>query len=140
MVGAVRRGGKIVLKVVKGVDRKSLHAFIRDNVSDYAEAIYSDEWAAYNGIADDDRRHKTVKHSKEEWVRGNVHINSVENIRGLFKRSIVGTYHKKNAKHFQAYLEEFEWRFNNPENPWLFRDAVQRLIASGNLENKKLIA
>lgn len=140
VVGAVQREGKIILKVVKGVDRKSLHAFIRDNVSDDAEAIYTDEWAAYNGIADDDRRHETVNHSKEEWVRGDVHTNSVENIWGLFKRSIVGTFHKMSAKHLQAYLEEMEWRFNNRENPWLFRDTVQRLIVSGNVEYKELIA
>ena len=73
-------------------------------------------------------------------MRGDVHTNSIENIWGLFKRSIVGTFHKMSAKHLQAYLEELEWRFNNRDNPWLFRDTMQKLIASGNLEYKELIA
>ena len=50
------------------------------------------------------------------------------------------TYHKLSPKHLQAYLEELEWRFNNRDNPWLFRDTVQRLIASGNVEYKELTA
>ena len=39
-----------------------------------------------------------------------------------------------------AYLDELEWRFNNRENPWLFRDTVRKLIASDKLEYKKLTA
>jgi len=39
-----------------------------------------------------------------------------------------------------AYLDELEWRFNNRDNPWLFRDTVRKLIASDNLEYKRLTA
>jgi hypothetical protein len=41
-------------------------------------------------------------------------------------------------KHLDAYLDEFEWRFNNRKNPYLFRDTILKLIASPNLECKKL--
>jgi hypothetical protein len=34
-----------------------------------------------------------------------------------------------------AYLDEMTWRFNNRKNPFLFRDTVLKLIASGNLES-----
>lgn len=140
VVGAIQREGKIILKVVNGTDRETLHRFIHENVADEAEAIYTDEWAAYKGIADKSARHETVNHSAEEWVRGDVHTNNIENIWSLFKRSVVGTFHKLSAKHLQAYLEELEWRFNNRDNPWLFRDTVQRLIASSNVEYKQLTA
>jgi hypothetical protein len=55
----------------------------------------------------------------------------------LFRRSIVGSYHKVSAKHLDAYLDEFEWRFNTRKNPFLFRDTVLKLIASSSLEYKK---
>ena len=58
----------------------------------------------------------------------------------LFKRSIVGSYHKLSAKHLNAYLDELEWQFNNRKNPYLFRDTLIRLLHSENLEYKELIA
>ena len=38
------------------------------------------------------------------------------------------------------YLDNMTWQFNNRKNPFLFRDTMLRLIASENLEYKKLIA
>jgi transposase-like protein len=53
---------------------------------------------------------------------------------------VVGSYHKVSEKHLDAYLDEFEWRFKNRKNPYLFRDTILKLIASSNLEYKKLTA
>ncbi len=55
-----------------------------------------------------------------------------------FKRSIVGAYHQVSEKHLDRYLDELEFRFNNRDNPYLFRDTLLRLIASDNLEYKEL--
>jgi hypothetical protein len=44
------REGKIALQVVVGRDRETLHEFIKEHISDDAEAIFTDEWAAYRGI------------------------------------------------------------------------------------------
>ena len=90
VVGAVERGGSLRLQVVSSRDRRTLHNFIRNNTAPDTEAIYTDDWPAYRGIADHDTRHETVNHSAEEWVRGDVHTNTVENIWSLFKRSVVG--------------------------------------------------
>ena len=46
---------------------------------------------------------------------GDVHTNSIEGVWSLFKRSIVGTFHKMSAKHMDRYLEELEWRFKTTE-------------------------
>jgi len=67
-----------------------------------------------------------------------VHTNTIENAWSLFKRSIIGAYHQVSVKHLDAYLDEFEFRFNNRKNAFLFRDTIKRLIASPNLEYKKL--
>ena len=138
VVGAVQREGKIALQVVVGRDRETLHAFIRNNISDDAEAIFTDDWVGYHGIGDEDTRHETVNHSIREYVRGDVHTNSIENVWSLFKRSIIGSYHKMSIKHMDAYLDELEWRFNNRDNPWLFRDTILRLLTAESLPYQEL--
>ncbi len=139
VVGATERGGDTRLEVIDGVDRKSLHDFIKSHTAPETEAIYTDNFPAYNGIADENTRHETVNHSADEWVRGDVHTNSVEGVWSLLKRSIMGSYHKVSTKHLDAYLDELEWRFNNRKNEYLFRDTLLKLIKSDNLPYGKLI-
>jgi transposase-like protein len=140
VLGAVERGGRIRLRVEKRADRKTLRKFVDDNVGGWAKNIYTDQWSGYGNMNDFDTKHETVDHSKEEWVRGDVHTNSVEGVWSLFKRSIVGSYHQVSAKHLDAYLDEFEWRFNNRRNPFLFRDTLLKLIESESLPYEKLTA
>jgi transposase-like protein len=139
-VGAAQRDGDIVLEAIKHADRETLHKFIHSHTAPDTKAIYTDDWPAYNGIADKDTRHETVNHSANEWVRGDIHTNSVENIWSLLKRSIVGSYHQVSKKHLDSYLDELEWRFNNRENPYLFRDTLLKLIKSENLPYQDLVA
>jgi transposase-like protein len=140
VVGALQRDGNICLQVVRGRDRETLHGFIRENVSGDVEAIYTDEWEAYRGVADEDTEHETVNHSEKEYARGKVHVNSMENVWSLLKRSIIGSYHQVSAKHLDAYLDELEFRFNNRENPFMFRDAMLKLLLAETLPYAKLIA
>jgi transposase-like protein len=140
VVGAAQRDGKIVLKVAPDRSRATLHKFIGEAVADEAEAIYTDDWVGYHGIADEDTRHETVNHSLKEYVRGDVHTNSIENVWSLLQRSIIDSYHKMSVKHLDAYLDELEWRFNNRENPWLFRDTLTKLLQSANLEYRTLVS
>jgi transposase-like protein len=139
VLGAIERGGDVCLVSEKRADRKTLHAFIKAQVSPQAECIMTDNFPAYEGIADADTRHETVNHSEGEYVRGECHTNGIENVWSLFKRSIVGSFHQVSEKHLDRYLDELEFRFNNRNNPYLFRDTLLRLIASDNLEYKELI-
>jgi transposase-like protein len=139
IAGAIERGGEIRLRLVPNTRKHNLHAFVNDHVAGDTEAIYTDELASYNGIGDGDTRHETVQHSKEEWVRGDVHTNSVESAWSLLKRSIVGSYHHISVKHLPAYLDEMEWRFNRRDNPYLFRDTLLVLLHGDALPYRKLI-
>jgi transposase-like protein len=143
VLGALQRGGDVRLKVEKRATRASkevLHTFVADSTVDETGAIYTDDNSSYEGIADDNTRHKSVNHSKEEWVRGDVHTNGIESVWSLFKRSVVGSYHQVSAKHLDRYIEEFEWRFNQRDNPYLFRDTLARLVMADKMEYRKLIA
>ena len=140
VAGAIQRDGEIRLEHVPDVKRATLHDFIRRNVRDETEAIYTDELASYVGISDDDTRHETVRHSIEEWVVGDVHTNSIEGAWALFKRSLVGAFHKVSVKHLDRYLEEFEWRYNNRDNDHIFVDTLRRIVNTSHLTYEDLVA
>jgi transposase-like protein len=143
VLGALQRGGQIRLKVEKREDKATLQGFIADHVSPNVERIYTDENPAYIGLDDDagDRGiHQTVNHKAKEYVRGDVSTNGIESAFGLFKRAIVGSFHRVSEKHLDRYLDEFEFRFNNRRNPYLFRDTIMRLVQAESLPYEKLTA
>ena len=140
VVGVVQGGGEIVLRVADDRTRKTLHEIVLRQTDPKAKAIFTDEWPAYRGIGDADTRHETVNHSQDEYVRGEVRINSAKNVWSLLKRSIIGAFHHVSVKHLDAYLDELEWRFSNRENPFMFRDTMRELVKAENLEYKELTA
>jgi transposase-like protein len=139
VLGAIERGGEVRIRVGDRPNKATLHAFIHENVADDAEAIHTDAWQAYRGIGDADTRHEFVSHNQGEWLRGIVHTNTVEGVWSLLKRSIVGSYHQLSAKHLPAYLDEISFRFNNRDNPYLFRDTLLRLIEGETLPLEELV-
>jgi transposase-like protein len=104
------------------------------------EAFYTDELRSYIGLADADTRHETCNHEREEWVVGDVHTNGIEGVWSLFKRSIVGAFHKISVKHLDAYLQELEFRYNNRKNQHAFRDVMKRLLSKEALRYQALTA
>lgn len=140
IIGAVERGGRVRLKVSEHVDRAALHAFLRSVIDDETDAIYTDDFTPYDGIATETMRHETVTHSKRQWVQGDVHTQTMEDVWSLFKRSVLGSYHHLSVKHLQAYLDELAFRYNNRENAYLFRDTLLTLIGSESMPYAELIA
>jgi transposase-like protein len=59
--------------------------------------------------------HESVDHSKEEWVRGDVHTNTLEGFFSVFKRGLVGVYQHMSEAHLHRYLAEFDFRRNHRE-------------------------
>jgi len=141
VLGAVERNGR--LRMSAGIDntKASLKGFINANIADNAAHIYTDELPAYKGIVDDeDTTHETVAHGRGEYVRGDVHTNTIEGAFGLFKRGLIGSFHQISRKHLDRYLDEFEFRYNNRRNPYLFRDTLTRLVQADALPYEQLTA
>ena len=139
VAGAIQRNGGIRLERIPDTKRQTLHDFIARTVKDEAEAIYTDELASYLGIATQNTRHETVNHSAEEWAVGDVHTNSIEGVWSLFKRSIIGAFHKVSAKHLDRYLDELEWRFSNRDNDHIFVHTLRRIVNTEHLTYQKLV-
>jgi transposase-like protein len=145
VLGAVQRDGELRLEVRKGPGRESkvsYRGFVKDAVGSDAEMIFTDSdssWGELSSWKVKGTKHRKVDHSKEEWVRGIVHTNTIENVWSLLKRSVVGTYHQLSAKHLPAYLDEMAFRLNNRENPYLFRDTLLRMIDGETLPYAELV-
>ncbi len=137
VLGAIARGGEIRLQTTSAVSRENLHGFIR-TVAPNPERIITDELFQHRGIADGDTTHETVEHGRHEYVRGDIHTNSIESAFGLFKRGMVGSFHQVSRKHLDRYLDEFAFRFNNRKNAYLFRDTLTRMVQGEPLPYGKL--
>jgi transposase-like protein len=142
VIGIRQRGGDLRFFHAEDAKSGTLAKYIQENVSGDVDVIMTDEFVSYpfalNRIGISQTKHQTVAHKAKEYVRGNVHTNTVESAFSLLKRGIMGTWHRISAKHLPAYLDEMTWRFNNRKNPFLFRDTMLKLIHSDNLEYKEL--
>ena len=79
VLGAVERGAQVRMRVARSRDGAAIGSFIADNVDDAVKFVYTDEHAAYKTVPelrDEDTAHERVNHSKDEWVRGEVHTNT----------------------------------------------------------------
>ncbi|MDW3222889.1 MAG: IS1595 family transposase [Paracoccaceae bacterium] len=118
VMGMMERDGDVMLKVVEDQSRGSLLPHIHENIADGTE-IHTDELRSYNKAIPVDRfTHKTVNHSKDEYVGPNGETtNSIENFFGHLKRSLKGTHNNVSPKYLEAYVKEFEYRFNRRTTP-----------------------
>jgi transposase-like protein len=140
VMGAIQRGGPVRLRVAPDRSGTEIRAFAEDVLSPDTEAIYTDDWKVYRGLRDADTRHEHVNHTAKEWVRGDVHSNSIESVWSLFKRSVIGSYHHLSEKHLDVYLDEIEWRYNNRGNPFMFRDTMLALLKAETLPYATLVS
>jgi transposase-like protein len=123
MIGAVSRKGNVVTRVLSRITKKEAHAFINEVVSDKVSLLATDSWSGYDKLGKK-YPHAVVDHSKEEYVVGAVHTNTIEGFWSIFKRGVVGTFHKMSAKYMPLYAAEFQFRYNNRNNPAIFADAI----------------
>ena len=119
VVGAVSRKGNLVARVVENAKASTLQAFIRESVSDRVSLICTDQHRGYTELARK-YKHGTVDHSKDQYVVGTIHTNTIEGFWSILKRGMVGTFHKVSAKYLPLYVAEFEFRYNNRDNADIF--------------------
>jgi hypothetical protein len=83
------------------------------------------------------RQHEFVDHSKFEWVRGDVHTNTLENVFSIFKRGLTGIYQHCESQHLHRYLAEFDFRYNNRAKLGI-NDAERTASAMRGIGGKRL--
>ncbi len=81
--------------------------------------------------------HEAVDHSKFEWIRGDVHTNTLEGFISVLKRGLVGVYQRVDSKHLDRYLAEFDFRQNNREKLGI-NDTERMVLAVRSARGKRL--
>jgi len=124
VVGALKRKGNVVAKVVKNVKRDTLENFVRETVSEKVGLICTDDAPQYNRLH---YRfpHGTVDHSKGQYVHGVIHTQNIDGFWSLIKRGVVGTFHRVSRKYLPLYVAEFQFRYNNRFNDDIFGTAIE---------------
>jgi transposase-like protein len=125
VVGAVKRKGNVVSRVVENVRASTLTEFIREAVSNKVSMLCTDEWTGYKRLGKEGYPHATVDHRKEQYVVGAVHTQTIEGFWSLIKRGCVGTFHKVSKKYLHLYVAEFQFRYNNRHNVDIFGTAIE---------------
>lgn len=108
--GMVERGGEVRAMVVGTRRKNELQKHIRQHVN-AGTALFSDELKSYDGLSEE-YQHAVINHAVE-YVRGNVHTNTMENFWSLVKRQLKGTYISVEPFHLFRYLDEQAFRYNN---------------------------
>lgn len=132
VMGMLERGGKVKTHVIAERDKKTLHAKIADHVEPGTE-VMTDELVSYWGIAEN-YTHNVINHA-EEYVRGTIHTNGMENYWSLVKRALTGTYISVEPFHLFRYLDEQAFRYNNRKN---MTNADRFTIALSQIAGKRL--
>ena len=124
VVGAVRRKGNVVARVVENANRDTLEAFVREAVSNRVSLLCTDAWSGYNRLHYR-FNHGVVDHKIGQHVVGAVHTNTIEGFWSILKRGVVGTFHKVSKKYLHLYVAEFQFRYNNRDNADIFGTAIK---------------
>lgn len=114
-----RESGQVQLEVKHNSSRKDLEPTVL-NATGSGVTINTDEWGAYNHLAEADRLHVTVCHApgRREWARDDdgdgireVHVNTSEGFwTGL--RNFLRPFRGVNKVYLQQYVAMHEWAHN----------------------------
>jgi len=83
-----------------------------------------DQWTGYNKLGKEYPR-GVVDHAKGQYVIGAIHTNTIDGFWSIFKRGVVGTFHKMSRKYMPLYVAEFQFRYNNRTNADIFGEAIK---------------
>lgn len=118
VLGMVERDGEIITRVIPDRSARSILPHVKKFVK-AGSYVATDDWSVYRSLPEQGYRHASVDHSAYEYVRGEVHTNTIEAFWANVKRGIKGTYVWVSRKHLQTYLREFEYRHNLRRSPAL---------------------
>lgn len=112
IIGAVERGGNVIAKQCKSYTQKEVRKLVLENIDIDNSEIHTDEYSVYKKLRTF-VPHKSVNHSRKEYVRGNVHTNSMEGFWALVKRAHYGQHHHYSKKYTPYYIAEACFKYNS---------------------------
>ena len=124
------RSGRVHLQTIDNAKAATIRPLLEKNISADTDKVVTDAAPVYTAIIPADRHEETVSGDLIR-DRGFSATYTVDGAVALFKRGVVGSYHKLSRDHLDSYLQEFSWRWNKRHmQPWLF-DILLREVANG---------
>ena len=109
--GMIERGGRVIARAVPDARESTILPIVKSSV--HADAmIYTDSYTAYDKLRSRGFNHLQINHTRDSYVVGPVHTNTIENFWSGLKRTLGGTYVSVRPKHLEAYVQESAFRFN----------------------------
>lgn len=112
IVSLVERDGHVRSFHVAAVDAKTVAPILLDQIAKDAK-LMTDESSIYTLVGREFASHEVVSHGAGEYVRGEVHTNTIEGFFSILKRGLNGIYHHVSPKHLKRYACEFAFRYNH---------------------------
>jgi hypothetical protein len=112
VLALVQRGGDVRSQVMPRVTGENIRQVLKEQVDIKAARVMTDGFGAYVSLKKHGYNHESVDHASDEYVRGDVHTNTVESYFSVLKRGLIGTYHHVGKQHLHRYLAEFDRRHN----------------------------
>jgi transposase-like protein len=125
VIGAISRKGNVIARAVDEMGFTTMADFVAEAVSTKAKLVVTDEHRGYRHLRGHGFFHKTVNHSKHQYVTGSVHTQTIESFWSLLKRGIMGSFHHVTREYLPLYVNEFAFRFNGRNDPEMFRKLLQ---------------
>lgn len=136
IVALVERGGSVRTFHVPVADAANVAAIVRANVHRESR-LHTDESRLYPVVGQEFAAHETVRHTADEYVRGDVTTNTVESYFSVFKRGMRGVYQHCKEKHLHRYLAEFDFR-HNTRTAVGFNDLMRAEELAKGIQGKRL--
>jgi transposase len=111
VVGLLKRGGCVYVKIVDDCSRDSLRPIIEGQVLTNS-TVYTDGWRSYDGLVLDGYRYHRIHHHENEFARGKNHVNGIESFWGFAKLPMAKMRGLRKT-HFLGHLLESQWRWNH---------------------------
>ncbi len=111
VLSLVERGGEVRSFHVDNTSAAELVPILKANIAKET-AVMTDEAGQYRKLDQHFASHEFTRHGQGEYVRGNVHSNTIEGYFSIFKRGMKGVYQHCAEKHLHRYLAEFDFRYN----------------------------
>lgn len=131
VLGMLERKGKIIVRVLDKAWGKEIKPIMKKIINSNSKLV-TDGFGGYKDLGEYFEKHVILNHSKNIRRIGKYHTNTIEGFWSMFKRAIMGQYHKITAVHLQEYINEMAFKYNYRNNERAFEVLITRCLTKSD--------
>ena len=131
VLGMLERKGKIIVKVLDKAWGKEIKPIIKKLIDPKSELV-TDGFGGYKDLGQHFEKHVVLNRTKKIRRIGKYHTNTIEGFWSMFKRALIGQYHKITTQHLQEYINEMTFKYNYRNHDNAFNVLITRCLNINN--------